>query len=353
VKYLVYSPSGGFNNQREELECAMEIARLTNRTLFVPPVGKHEQLWRAYDKLRGSRDLFPMDRVLDFPYLETYGLKLVPLDMAVSPFVLKFSQEQGAGKVRVWENFGTWHREDVMERLVPDRHALVFLHGEGMYHRWFLVSTMIQVKRHVRYAPYLRQLALRVADDYFGGQPFYAMHIRMGDYTSRQVADSIHFVRSARGRNWKVGRYPVYVATEPNRDLEFFRPLVSAFNVTFSTSLPKRIMHDFLTAFPPGKLRQDLTGLLEQLICAMALDFLGTPFSTFTSFIEFMRKQSQFAFPEVYERGKSSGSRVVGGKRAAPPLPLPPSSLTSPTNAVVSDDNDDGSVEEDDDIIDE
>jgi len=44
-RYLIYSPSGGFNNQREELESAVQIALMTNRTLLAPMAGKHTSFW--------------------------------------------------------------------------------------------------------------------------------------------------------------------------------------------------------------------------------------------------------------------------------------------------------------------
>jgi len=46
-KYFIYSPSGGWNNQRECLENAMEIGKLLNRTVYVPMAGKHTQFWRG------------------------------------------------------------------------------------------------------------------------------------------------------------------------------------------------------------------------------------------------------------------------------------------------------------------
>ena len=297
-RYVIYSPSGGFNNQREELEAAMYIGSLLNRTVYVPMAGRHEQLWKSYDRLRGN-SLFPMDRILDFRTMETYpGVRLTPLNISVSVFVNRFIAQHGAGKVRIVEEFERWHKDEVVSKLSGDKHAIVHFHGTGMYHRWFLTATMVKVKQHVRYAPYLRQLAVRITREYFGG-PFYAMHIRRGDYSNRQFSSSVSFVRLARGRGWKTGKFPVYVATEPRRDEAYFEPLVSAFNVTFSADLPRDRLRDYTHVFPPGKLREDMLGLFEQLVCALALDFIGTPFSTFSSWIEFMRNTASFTFPEA------------------------------------------------------
>jgi len=279
---VLFSPNGGFNNQREELESAMHMAVLLNRTLYVPMAGKHSQLWHAYDVLRGD-SLFPMDRVLDFGMMRTYrGLRLAPLNESVAAFAARFARARGAGSIRRLSGFEAWHQPEVA-RLREDRHALLFFHGAGMFHRWFPVETMLAVKKHVRYAPYLRRLAVRIAREHFGGDEYYAMHIRMGDYTARQFGSSLAFVRLARARNWRVRKFGVYVATEPRRDANYFKPLVDAFNVTFSSDLSRKTLRPFLDVFPPGQLRQDMLGLFEQLVCAAATDFVGTSFSTFSA----------------------------------------------------------------------
>ena len=44
-KYFLYSPSGGFSNQRAEIENAMMIGKILNRTVIIPEIGKHAQMW--------------------------------------------------------------------------------------------------------------------------------------------------------------------------------------------------------------------------------------------------------------------------------------------------------------------
>ena len=321
-RYLLYSPNGGFNNQREELESAVQMAVVLNRTLYVPMAGKHSQFWRAYDLMRGD-SLFPMDRILDFGTLRTYrDARLVALNVSVSTLAARFARDHGASSVRKLSGFATWHQADVA-RLRDDRHALLFFRGAGMFHRWFTTETMVNIKKHVRYAPFLRRLAVDIAREYFGG-PYYAVHVRMGDYAPRQFSTSAVFVRKARSRGWKTRRYGVYVATEPHRNADYFRPLVDAFNVTFSSDLPRAKLRAFLDVFPPGQLRQDMLGLFEQLVCAAAHDFIGTSFSTFSAWIEFMRTTSRFSFPEIYrarEADVAGGVADAGdaaGERAAP-----------------------------------
>ena len=46
-------------------------------------------------------------------------------------------------------------------------------------------------------------------------------------------------------------------------------------------------------------MQNDMMGVLEQLVCAQSLDFIGTSFSTFSAWIEYMRKKKKYVFPEI------------------------------------------------------
>jgi len=335
-KYFIYSPSGGWNNQRECLENAVEIGRLLNRTVYVPMAGKHTQFWRGYDRLDSARDLFPTDRVLDFPFLEKYGTFLVPINVSVSRFIRGFTNRNGANKVLTifHPERENWHKENVLGLLKENR-ALIFLKGAEMYHHWFATDTMVKLKQYVRYAPYLRQLSVRIARRALGAH-FYAMHIRMGDYTVRMGASSVGFLRTARSKKWKTRKYPTYVATEPARDKDYFAPLEQGINVSFSTDLSPALLEEFKGLFPPGQLRNDMLGLLEvfflhffpalsftspsnslcffvqQLICIQADDFVGTAFSTFSAWIVFARKFKELLLPEAVSASTELG---MGGAK--------------------------------------
>ena len=87
ARYFVYSPSGGFNNQRKELESAMRVAIVLNRTLLVPMIAKHTSGWSRYHDLT-NESLLPADVLLDFKLMEQYSpkLKIVPMNMPVKQF---------------------------------------------------------------------------------------------------------------------------------------------------------------------------------------------------------------------------------------------------------------------------
>jgi hypothetical protein len=298
-RYFIYSPSGGWNNQRECLENAVQIGVLLNRTVLVPMAGKHTQFWQGYHRLRSSRDLFPADRILDFPYLESYGVRLVPINVSVAHFVNGFVRKNGLNKILTifHPERENWHKAEALTLLKESR-PLIFLKGAEMYHHWFDSLTMTRLKQFVRYAPYLRQLSVRIANEALG-KHFYAMHIRMGDYSARMGESAVTFLRTARAKSWKTRKYTTYVATEPAREEAYFAPLEQGMNVTFSTDLSPRLLEEFKSQFPPGPLRNDMLGLLEQLICVQADDFLGTGFSTFSAWIMFARKFNDKLLPEA------------------------------------------------------
>ena len=163
-KYLIYSPSGGFNNQREELESAVEVAFLLNRTLFVPMAGKHTSFWMRYGMLRPERnEVVPMDHVLDLDYLGSYetGVRLVPLNNTIYRLVSNFVKVFGPKSVSMISPKDMKSAEVL--KLRSNRQPLIYLHGKGMYHLFFAISTMVKVRRRTRYAPHMRQMALRVA----------------------------------------------------------------------------------------------------------------------------------------------------------------------------------------------
>lgn len=67
-KYFLYQPSGGWNNQRIQLENAILICRLTNRICILPPVSRHTNYYYNYNVQTGDR-LLSIQRVLNIPLI--------------------------------------------------------------------------------------------------------------------------------------------------------------------------------------------------------------------------------------------------------------------------------------------
>jgi hypothetical protein len=112
---------------------------------------------------------------------------------------------------------------------------------------------------------------------------YFAYHIRRGDFqyrNTRQSAEEIyentrHLLDSSITRL-------LYIATdEKNRD--FFKPFHADFEVRFLSDFqePARLTEAYIN--------QNHIGMVEQIICASAHTFVGTPFSTFSGYITRLR----------------------------------------------------------------
>lgn len=133
-KYFIYNPTGGFNNQRVCFQNALEIARLTNRTLYVPMVGKHTSSWLSYES-QTLETLFPFDRVIDFSYLSTYrNVTLVPLNVTLSTFIHRLSSTT-PHVITQTDRSIEWGMEEVMKFMKPVTADVLYLRGSTMYHK--------------------------------------------------------------------------------------------------------------------------------------------------------------------------------------------------------------------------
>lgn len=112
---------------------------------------------------------------------------------------------------------------------------------------------------------------------------YIAYHIRRGDFQqkhtrleSQDIVDQSMQLIPGDPKTWLV-----YIATdETNRT--FFEPF-------FKTFKSVRFLSDFNDQAGIDEMNQNHLGMVEQVICANAHTFIGTPLSTFTSFITRMR----------------------------------------------------------------
>lgn len=112
---------------------------------------------------------------------------------------------------------------------------------------------------------------------------YIAYHIRRGDFqqkhTRLEAQDILDSTLSLIPGNRK--KWVVYISTdETNRT--FFEP----FRRTFRSV---RFLSDYTESAELSEMNQNHLGMLEQVVCANAHTFIGTPLSTFTSFITRMR----------------------------------------------------------------
>ena len=112
---------------------------------------------------------------------------------------------------------------------------------------------------------------------------YIAYHIRRGDFQQKHTRlESQDIIdQSTRLIPGDPGTWVVYIATdETNRT--FFEPF-------FKTFKSVRFLSDFNELAGIEMLNQNHLGMVEQVVCANAHTFIGTPLSTFTSFITRMR----------------------------------------------------------------
>lgn len=143
-----------------------------------------------------------------------------------------------------------------------------------------------------------------------GFPSFVAYHIRRGDFQQKQtrlpaediLRLSIHLVPNPSKR-------VVYIATD-ERNRSFFQPFDEAFGkVVFLT--------DYYHRFGLEEINQNHIGMIEQVVCAAANIFIGTPLSTFTSYITRLRgymdqSNIEFSTSEVISRFQHVGEKIDG-----------------------------------------
>jgi hypothetical protein len=75
--------------------------------------------------------------------------------------------------------------------------------------------------------------------------------------------------------------WTAYIATD-EKNRSFFQPFVDAFGAV-------KFLSDYLDVAGLADMNQNHLGMVEQIVCANAHTFIGTPLSTFTGFITRMR----------------------------------------------------------------
>ena len=151
------------------------------------------------------------------------------------------------------------------------------------YNHYFVKDKFV-----VRYSPYLRDLSHQIIDEMFDSK-FSAFHIRLGDYADKaksRMNDGSAFVLIS--QKWNIpDQQPLYVATDAKKEDTFFEPLSHHFSDIYYQSdlLRNRKVRALLTnltlSLPASSIRNDVFGLVEQLMCSQSTHFVGSLWSTF------------------------------------------------------------------------
>lgn len=303
VRYFMYTPSGGFNNQRLCLEFALKIAKILKRRLVVPMAGKHLNFWyRYYDETNDT--LVPMDVLMDFNHMASFGVPVIPTNRTLKEIEVGL---KAAGRLEVilTKERYNWKEKDVPVKLKSDAEVL-FFKGHTMYHRWFSDKVMEKLHTFITYSKLIRRVAFEIMKQ-LGGK-YHAIHVRLGDYakataTRKAKAPDMQVLidRLFEYRGYRAD-VPLYIATEPDgaKNRNYWRPVYRKYrnkNVFFAHDF-QAITEKFGALFQP-EVRGDFLGLVEQLVCVGAKKFVGSSYSNFSENIDYMRKYKLKSFPEA------------------------------------------------------
>jgi len=307
-RYMIYSPSGGMTNQELELTNAMHMAKILGRTLYFPMIGRHSNLVTGYNALR-KVDLFPADRLFDFDIMSKY-CRVVAINSTLKGFIKTFTKNVGGSQIRYLLTEIGYPAEAIAHQLKNVKTMLVFFSGNAMWGRWFPMSVRKETRRHIAYSPYLRQMSMKIAQASLGSK-FYAIHGRLGDEAYRWGHEDAGgaFVRAPEFHRWNKSLKCYLASDDPHN--HFFKPLRDKINVVSIRDLSSKSLDEFGKLFPGTKVRSDMMGILDKLICVQALEFIGSSFSTFSNDILVMRGNFKYTFPELW-MAKKNGTAKSG-----------------------------------------
>jgi hypothetical protein len=333
VRYLVYQTSGGLSNQRILIEQAIILGRALNRTVLIPQLAPHSSMWWNFNKIQ-ENDLVPFDAMMDRERAETICPVLPLRGMTFKKFL--FANENKFAKTwkRVERNSLSekrarpWTMNDVMN-MFGEEDADVLFFAQGTMWECFLFDNRLveEAQQAVRPNLSLRRAArLAVANNNkkasgIRTNRFYCVHIRFMDDDGTLLREGL--LKPATTFVWRMRKwnetYPLYVATVPGkRTSAFFKPFKSKFAVTvFGDVLERDVGVKTVLGSVPRKMRETTLGLIEQLVCARAVGFLGTGFSTFSEMIRRMRRWRVLAIDDgvdlslAEQAAEEAWSRVV------------------------------------------
>jgi hypothetical protein len=301
-KYFVYQPSGGMSNQRIILEHAMIIAKRLERVLVVPPLAPHTSMFWNYNKVDWDRTVEAFD-VFQRERLEA-AVPVVGLSNCILRRFVEFNEKRaGQSWMRVEREKGAargalWTTNDMRSMFGNVSAGVLFFAQTTMWRSFdFSPSELAWAHLHVQLAAPFRHVARRAADFVFpAGQRFIAAHIRFEDANTQVLTDVLSpaatFVRRLERLGASNATRRLFVATMPSQVgsayFEGFRK--AGFELIFSDRLLEfEPLVRFLDRFPKNDIQTSVLGLIEQLVCARALLFAGTGFSTFSHYIRLKR----------------------------------------------------------------
>jgi len=338
-KFLLFQTSGGFNNQRIILQRALRMCQITQRICIIPMAARHSSMYSTYNKLSVEIDLWDMSKVVDFPQLAKYS-KIVPLTI---PFVQAVKLLQSKIKsTKSWFvlEYTTPTRittATYLESLNKRPERILSLAGSTVWKCFgkpSIANEWIEpVHPYFKYSPFFRSFAGEAVKALFGVKPFLAIHSRQQDHGDKWISehakmkdDSIVVAGDAtmHSESFSTKFMPndiwltddpgyllkktiaqvsskhdipvlgvdLYIATKPSsKNAQIYANLTDTYSLYFSQDIPAVLLGKFDSYFTveQARLRNDMLGVIEQLICAHAYLYVGFMTSTFSKYIATLR----------------------------------------------------------------
>eukprot|EP00924_Labyrinthula_sp_SR-Ha-C_P003724 maker-scaffold_3-snap-gene-3.3-mRNA-1 protein AED:0.00 eAED:0.00 QI:7/1/1/1/0/0.5/2/160/410 len=326
-KFFIYQPSGGFNNQRIEMQNALRFCQILNRTLIVPMAARHSNLG-AYIYL-GYDSTIPMDLLIDVDYLNNtlpngFG-DVVPLNMNLVKYLELLHEVLEDGDIAVMpirkiarpKSLFDCNTEKFIAKFKgqSEKKVIAVL---GHFHCHYFRDDenrieMEKISQAIRYSKTFRLFSLKLYQESFNYEFMNGVHIRTGDYFEKLGGDDYlkHFLHTIakRGPGSFKKNEPLYIATNPSDDNSLMNIFVRHFeSVYFYKDLNQSLVKMFHSGFTQlgiidHRAKLDFFGLVEQLLLSLMTKFKGTRQSTFSWFIDYTRQDSHLMklFPELFD----------------------------------------------------
>ena len=297
-RFFTYVSINGWNNQLLNLLCAIDMARLLNRTLIIPPF--------QWPKRRGPARV-SVCRLIDVASLAAIrGVRIVcedehaSVEGALTASGLKVEDIAGEGQPHRKAGMPRWTREQWERDGKSGARSLAGILRVTccIFWTWSLPEHVaIELYTAFQYHPNLVRAARDAAAPVLGGA-YGAAHVRRGDkvrvdkaYTriwEKMTPD--FFLSLLREEQLAPSAGQLFVATD-ELDRAWFEPLRAAgYSLVFVDDLEQRPLLRALSAYPQ-QLWADVLAILEQIICTEAPNgFVGSLPSTLSGHVINMRR---------------------------------------------------------------
>lgn len=320
-KYIIFKPwHGGFNNVRMSFELACTIAFRLNRILVIPNPYRitHLANINGFDTFFDIHDIgIKTISINDFCQIHKISNKWNEIKniSTVYDFLPDASYINLANDVQI-DKLYTKDRQVIHIDNTPDN--IYFEHNLlGTFYTMIYDNHMLElvkyVKRHIHYKENIFTQASFIVD-YLNNtyNNYYSLHIRRTDFNSayKQVCIDMSVLCNNILNLIPLGSC-LYISTD-STNKDDFSLLREKYKVIFFEDIIQHLLNP--------DINPDLYGMIEQIICARGVRFIGTHLSTFSCYIYRLRgymndiidktyyvNTNNYSRPEINYNKKTSG----------------------------------------------